>query len=377
MNSDTSIKKNHINVLMLGPDLEKFTGGITTHIKNAKTAFASNEQINIENFVTTLGLYNQENWIKKLVRNILLFPKLLTMIRKNDIIHVNSTFDTRSSIRDGITVLISRMILGKKVILQYHGGRPSNILIWKWNILKEIYEVLLKKCKKILILSKSQGEEFKKCYAKLSFEKITNYVDVEHGANISETRYNRKRQAKPKALFIGRLDETKGLKQILSAVKILRYNGAKLKLMIAGDGPLRNYLNTFIMTNNLKDMIEYCGVVDGPTKTKLYLESSVLLLPTSHAEGLPFCVLEAFCYSIPVIGTLSGGLNDILVPYKNCFVINKVDIAEIAKNIKEAISDLDRLEYMGAYGYNQILQYNTLKQMKEYFTGLYTDAFSN
>jgi glycosyltransferase involved in cell wall biosynthesis len=104
-------------------------------------------------------------------------------------------------------------------------------------------------------------------------------------------------------LFVGRLIEGKGVFVLAEALKILANEGCSYSLCIAGDGAER--LNLEKMFLDVPGMVvSFCGSIDKVRLTRIFARSRVLVLPsTTHPEGMPVVIAEAFTFGLPVIGS--------------------------------------------------------------------------
>ena len=78
---------------------------------------------------------------------------------------------------------------------------------------------------------------------------------------------------------------------------------------------------------------------------KYYLDSHILLILSSN-EGLPFAMLEAMSYGLPVIANKVGGIHEVIKNKKNGFLIEKNDYISILKNLNNLKINSDLYSYV-------------------------------
>ena len=105
--------------------------------------------------------------------------------------------------------------------------------------------------------------------------------------------------------FVGELRLLKGLDVLLDALATLR--GRNLRILIAGDGPDRDYFMERACNLGLASMVTFPGTV--PAR-EVFASSKMLVVP-SLAESLPYIVLEALAATMPLVTTNCGGIPEI------------------------------------------------------------------
>lgn len=103
-------------------------------------------------------------------------------------------------------------------------------------------------------------------------------------------------------LTVGRIDEHKGHRDLLEAVRILVHDQGRSQLLwqIIGDGPTRVPLLAEIQRLNLGSHVEWLGVMTNPYPH--YRAVNLFCLP-SLTEGSPNVLLEALALGTPVVST--------------------------------------------------------------------------
>jgi glycosyltransferase involved in cell wall biosynthesis len=145
---------------------------------------------------------------------------------------------------------------------------------------------------------------------------------------------------------VGRLVEQKGHKYLFEALSML--NGKySLKLLVVGEGPLRNSLQSMVNSLQLNDKIKFLGQRNDIAQI---LEISDCLVLSSLYEGLPVCVLEAMAAGKPVIATKVGGIPELVKDGKTGFIVEPKNSEVLLQAIDKLTNLPDIGKEMGARG---------------------------
>jgi glycosyltransferase involved in cell wall biosynthesis len=112
-------------------------------------------------------------------------------------------------------------------------------------------------------------------------------------------------------LYVGRLVATKGLGELVEAVKSLVPSRPKLRLVLVGDGVMRTQLLELIAASGLTDRVILPGGLP-PERVATWINASNLLTLPSWSEGYPNVVVEAVACGRPVVATDVGGTREIV-----------------------------------------------------------------
>lgn len=161
---------------------------------------------------------------------------------------------------------------------------------------------------------------------------------------------------KSQFVCVGRLSEQKGHLILIEAASQLAQEGRSFKLVIVGDGPLREKIESLITQFNLENYIEITGWATNTQVRQHILESQVLVAP-SFAEGLPVVLMEAFALCRPVIGTYIAGIPELIQPGKSGWLVPAGSVSALADAMRIALqTPLDQLEEMGKTGSALVVQ---------------------
>lgn len=123
-------------------------------------------------------------------------------------------------------------------------------------------------------------------------------------------------------LFVGRLSEEKGVKDLVQAFK---ENGKSL--LIVGDGPLAKWVQA-----ETTEKIQYSNAIPRASLIKLYESCTALIFPSRWFEGQPMTVIEAQSTGAIVIAAYSSNMskmieheiNGLLYSIQPCCQLNQV-----------------------------------------------------
>lgn len=118
---------------------------------------------------------------------------------------------------------------------------------------------------------------------------------------------------KKKIIYVGRLDETKGIKLLFEAwsriEKDRKYE--PVKLVICGTGPLETWCKSFIENNGVKRVCMK-GYIKHEDLFDMIENALATIMPTQCYEGFGMNVIESFSCGTPVIGSDLGNVGNLI-----------------------------------------------------------------
>lgn len=142
----------------------------------------------------------------------------------------------------------------------------------------------------------------------------------------------------PYFLFIGRLSEEKGVRQLMQAFN--RPDAPPLRII--GDGPLRHLLADLVNPG-----IRHLGYLSREKIGGYIAGSKGVVIPSICLEGFPLALLEGFSLKTPVVLSSEVAASEVIEDGKNGFLI---DPQNFSGKIKEIYEDPD-LEHTGEAGF--------------------------
>ena len=154
--------------------------------------------------------------------------------------------------------------------------------------------------------------------------------------------------------YIGRLQEGKGVMNLIKAIPLILKKRNDVEFLIGGDGPLHKEIREEIGRNNLLSKVKLTGWIPHDEVANYLSELKLFVLP-SYSEGLPTGVLEAMACGTPVLSTPVGGIPDVIKDEETGFimesnlpeciaeniirVLNYQNLQEIVKNARKLIEE--------------------------------------
>ncbi len=149
-------------------------------------------------------------------------------------------------------------------------------------------------------------------------------------------------------IWVGRLCEEKGVPLLLAASEELAREGLDFEVVMVGDGPLREQVESQIRERDLANHILLKGWMSGDEVQGQIAECHAMVLP-SFAEGLPAVIMEAMAFRRPSISTYIAGIPELIVPGENGWLIPAGSVSALVDAMREAIqAPREELERMGS-----------------------------
>ncbi len=133
-------------------------------------------------------------------------------------------------------------------------------------------------------------------------------------------------------LYVGRLTVEKGVEDLLSALERMD----DLRVVIAGDGPLRRDLET--QASRLASRVEFVGRIDNAVLPELIRRAKVQAVP-SPSEPFGMVVLEALACGTPVVASRTGGIPEIMGGTGAGWLVSPRDPPGLAAALRRVLDD--------------------------------------
>lgn len=172
---------------------------------------------------------------------------------------------------------------------------------------------------------------------------IQSYTDlpinyIANGIDVSKYKPKKIERDKNLVLFIGRLEKRKGARQLIKAFSVLKQRKPDARLVICGDGPLRQSLENYVEDLELDD-VEFKGFIDDKTKIELLNSCSVYTSPALYGESFGIVLAEAMAMQAPIVCHPNDGYRWVMQDTGRLSLVDCLDHYAYAERLQLLMED--------------------------------------
>jgi len=224
-----------------------------------------------------------------------------------DLLHVHTS--SFSSFWRKTPVLACALLTGRPFVVSLHGGAFREFYAARGPLGRAWIRLVMRRAQRFVVLTESWRR-----WA----------VDVEPRAQVCVLPNTvapvpaREAVAAPAGtrgplLFLGRIEEEKGVFTLVAALARAHAAGARWQLACGGTGDVAGMRRAAREAGLPADSVAFHGWVGGEQKAALLAQCELLVLP-SLVENMPVSILEAYAHGKPVIASRVGGIPDMVSP---------------------------------------------------------------
>lgn len=235
---------------------------------------------------------------------------------KPDVLHVHWPFP------HGLMAFPTSKLLGIPMVFSFHGAEL--LMMKKFDFVKPMLKWLTKRASAVTVNSSFTRKILQDNVYDGDLSVIPYGLTIE-----AKEPKSRSQEDIPKLLFVGRLDERKGLRYLLDAMPEILAD-QPVELRIVGKGHLEQDVKAQCNEMGLDKSVTFLGFITKEELADEYASCDVFVLPAivdskGDTEGLGIVMIEALAHRKPVIASNVGGISDVikngktgtLIPEKN------------------------------------------------------------
>jgi glycosyltransferase involved in cell wall biosynthesis len=301
--------------------------------------------------VKTFSLPSGRRWWKLL--RFLLSPIALFWIiirHRIDIVQINGFFE-------GVLLIVARS-MGCVAISTRHITLDANTLgthaqrySFGWYIDELIYRSTVRFANKVVCVSASVGLQMRERLTSVPVIVIPNWIERVP----SNTRESFQLHRPAHILFVGRLEQMKGLHLLIAALKEIRKQVPDFTLTVVGDGDCRQELEQSAST--------IAARFEGykPDPEPYYRDADVLVNPSLGPEGSSLVAMEAMAHGVPCLLSDLPVFLEITQNGMAGMIFRTGDVQHLRDQLINLLQDEALRQRYASFGYNMIRGQHTVK----------------
>jgi glycosyltransferase involved in cell wall biosynthesis len=309
--------------------------------------------------------------------NVLLFPLVRELSPRRDLVATLQLWNAirkrgyslvhTHSAKAGVTGRIAARIAGTAVV---HTPNAWSFLIAHSAFKRWVYVVV----ERVLALLSSRivcvsSEELELGRRVVGFEGKLRLVP--NGVALSPGTHNPNRREELVVGTVTRLARQKGIDYLVRAAEGVCAERSGVRFSVAGGGPDAERLKAETEHRGLRERFEWIGPVQEPWG---YLEQIDIFVLPSLWEGMPFVLLEAMEFGLPVVATDVGGVRDVIPNETFGIVVPPADPHALQEAILRYVDSPQLCKINGTMARRRILQEFSQERMVERTLSVYSEA---
>ena len=335
-----SEKPSTSTVIVVGPSVTEF-GGMASVVRQM-LALDFGDEYRPEAFPVTVSSNPGESPIARLTRHVRHLSLLRAAVLKAQapIVHIH-TCSGFSFFRSVLDMLVAQR-LGRPAILHIHGAAFDEFYDDAGPLSRRLIAWSLSRADRVVALSESWRAKLHEMAPDARLTVIENAVAIPPAPPSDGHK------GPCRFVLLARMDEWKGIDDLLAACVDLRTTGVDLEVVLAGPPGTAGHEDTLaqkIGTRGLEHVIRYVGPVQGEEKAGLLHWADAYVQP-SHHEGMPISLLEALAHGLPVVATRVGAVPEVISDGREGLLVPPHQPSALAAAMRDLAGDAARRRAM-------------------------------
>ncbi len=157
----------------------------------------------------------------------------------------------------------------------------------------------------------------------------------------------------PILLNLGRLEYQKNQEFLIHLAAALKKKKHSFKMLIGGEGSLRNSLHQEIQTSGLQKEVTLSGFIKNPLD---YMAQATIFLLPSHWEGFGYVLAEAALCEKPIVAFDLSSNPELVLDGETGYLVPKGDLDAFADRVIQLLKNKELCQTMGQKGRQHIVE---------------------
>lgn len=270
-------------------------------------------------------------------------------------------------IPQGLSAVIATRLTRRNIpiVCTLHG---ADVFAFQGRLIRRLMIVVLRRCSRVCPVSPTIAREIPNS---IRFKPSTKVAPM--GVDI-DTKFRPIPDVHPdhfSVLFVGRLAEKKGLQWLLTAFAVSSSREKRLRLVIVGDGVLKDKLLQQVEDLNIAHRVRFLGALPHSQLPKLYAKAGMAVVPSIHArggdqEGFGLAAVEGLACGCPVIASNTPSLIDIVKHGENGIIVRQNDTEALANALCKLAQSQELQELFRSRARNSVTRFGWIEAAERY-----------
>ncbi|MFN3231289.1 MAG: glycosyltransferase family 4 protein [Alphaproteobacteria bacterium] len=194
-----------------------------------------------------------------------------------------------------------------------------------------------------------------------------------HGVEVSQLEQTPDPENPPTILCIGRLVRVKGFDLAITALARIAEAVPDVRMVIAGDGDIRNELEAQVSDMGLNDRVSFLGTIDPAHVPALMRSATLVVMPSRWRESFGLVAIEAAFQERVVVGSRVGGIQETIDDGTTGLLVENENPDAIAEAVIGLLNDRNRLTRMGADARERAIRLFSMDETLNRYDALYRE----
>ncbi len=166
--------------------------------------------------------------------------------------------------------------------------------------------------------------------------------------------------------FLGRLERRKGVDYLIKAyVEAKKQSSQPMRLVIAGDGPKRKSLESYVERFDVAD-VRFLGRVSEEMKLSLLKSCTLFCSPAIFGESFGIVLLEAMAMGAPIVAGFNEGYQTVLSGVGQLAMVDPRNKDEFARRLNAILESPEIRDILIDWGYAEVQKYSYTRIVGQY-----------
>ena len=176
-------------------------------------------------------------------------------------------------------------------------------------------------------------------------------------------------------LAVGRFTDIKAPHLTIAAFKLLLEECPEARLVMVGDGPLRESCMSLARSWGIADRVSFPGALRHAAVLPLFAQARGFVQHSvtpsyGDAEGTPVAILEAGAAGLPVVSTRHAGITDAVLDGQTGLLVEERDVVGMKNGMRRLVEDEEVCRTMGEAARAHVRKNYSLRRHIECLQGL-------